>query len=189
MRIVAGKFRGRGLAAPEGGAIRPTADRTRESMFNMLVSRIDLAGLRVIDLFAGTGALGFEAMSRGAGFALFVDTSAESRSLVRTNAEALGLNGTTKLFRRDATDLGAPGTMGRFDLAFADPPYGKGLGELASMSLRLGGWLNPGAILVLEEGAASAPQALEGYDTLDQRRFGETIVGFFRPMAGTTGQQ
>ncbi len=129
MRIVAGKFRGRAIAAPATSSIRPTADRTRESVFNILASRGSLDGARVIDLFAGTGALGLEAMSRGASFVLFVEESAEGRGLLRTNIETLGLQGASKIFRRDATDLGIPGTMEPFDLAFADPPYGKGPGR------------------------------------------------------------
>jgi 16S rRNA (guanine966-N2)-methyltransferase len=179
MRIVAGKFRGRPIAAPATSSIRPTADRTRESVFNMLASRSALDGARVIDLFAGTGALGLEAMSRGASFVLFVEESAEGRGLLRTNIEALGLQGASKIFRRDATDLGIPGTMEPFDLAFADPPYAKGLGEKAAASLAKGGWLKPGAIFVLEEKATNAPASLEGFQLLDQRRFGETVVGFF----------
>lgn len=184
MRIVAGRLRGRRLVAPSGIAIRPTSDRTRESVFNILAARTDFDGARVIDLFAGTGALGIEALSRGASFALFVDDSTEGRALVRTNVDALGLQGVTKIFRRDATDLGRPGTMQPFDLAFADPPYGKGLGEKAAACLREGGWLKPDAMLVLEDGTASAPEMLAGYETIDRRSFAETTVGFFRPLAG-----
>lgn len=179
MRIVAGRFRGRALAAPKSDAVRPTSDRTRESVFNILASRRPLEGLRVIDLFAGTGALGLEAMSRGASFTLFVEDSVEGRGLIRTNVDAFGLQGSTKIFRRDATDLGVPGTMEPFDLAFADPPYGKGFGERAAQSLLTGGWLREGGVLVLEERAAAAPEVLAGYETLDRRRFGDTIVGFF----------
>lgn len=185
MRIVAGRFRGRALAAPKTDAIRPTADRTRESLFNILSSRMQLDGLRVIDLFAGTGALGLEAMSRGASFCLFVEESVEGRGLLRANIEAFALQGSTKIFRRDATDLGIPGTMEGFDLAFADPPYGKGLGEKAAESLLSGGWLRPGALLVVEERTASAPHALPGYETLDRRAFGDTTIGIFTPSAFT----
>ena len=183
MRIVGGELRGRPLAAPKGHAIRPTADRTRESLFNMLASRLDLDGLRVIDLFAGTGALGLEALSRGAAFALFVDNSVEGRALLRANIETLGMTGRAKIFRRDAADLGGIGTMQPFDLAFADPPYGKGLGEKAAQSLLDGGWLKSGSLFVLEEAAGSAPASLSGYETLDSRRFGDTVIGFFQPFA------
>ena len=179
MRIVGGEFRGRALATPKGQAIRPTTDRTRESLFNILANRIDLEGLRIIDLFAGTGALGLEALSRGAVFALFVEQSVEGRGLIRANVEALGLTGRTQIFRRDATRLGPVGTMRPFDLAFADPPYGKGLGETAAGALVSGGWLKPGALLVLEEVRGHAPVTLPGFHTLDRREFGDTVLGFF----------
>lgn len=179
MRIVGGEFRGRTLAAPKGQAIRPTTDRTRESLFNMLASRIEMAGLRIIDLFAGTGALGIEALSRGASFALFVDDSVEGRGLIRANVEALGLNGRTQIFRRDAARLGSVGTMKPFDLAFADPPYRKGLGEGAAAALATGGWLKAGALLVLEEARGHAPGALPGFALLDRREFGDSVLGFF----------
>lgn len=180
MRIVGGDLRGRSLASPKSDAIRPTTDRTRESLFNILANRIDFAGLRVIDLFAGTGALGFEALSRGAQFVLFVEASVEGRGLLRSNMEALGLAGRARIFRRDATRLGPVGTMEPFDLAFADPPYGRGLGDRAAGALAEGGWLRPGALLVLEEERRSAPAALPGFVTLEQRRFGDTVLGFFR---------
>jgi 16S rRNA (guanine966-N2)-methyltransferase len=179
MRIVAGRFRGRAIAAPSDFSIRPTSDRTREAVFNMLAARDRIEGARVIDLFAGTGALGLEAMSRGSSFALFIEESAQGHGLLRANIEALGLQGSTRIFRRDATDLGIPGTMEPFDLAFADPPYGKGLGERAATSLATGGWLKQGAMLVLEERASSAPSALEGFTLMEQRRFGDTTIGFF----------
>ena len=133
MRIVGGEFRGRPLATPRSQAIRPTTDRTREAVFNVLAHRFAdrLAGARVLDLFAGTGALGLEAMSRGAAFCMFIEESAEGSGLIRTNVEAFGLTGRTKIFRRDATRLGEAGTIQPFGLVFADPPYGKGLGEMA----------------------------------------------------------
>ena len=179
MRIVGGRLRGRTLASPRTDAIRPTTDRTRESLFNILANRIDLEALRVIDLFAGTGALGIESLSRGAAFALFVETSTEGRALLRTNMETLGLAGNSRIFRRDATSIGEPGTMEPFDLAFADPPYGKGLGELAAAQLQRGGWLIPGALFVLEEKSSAAPKLLDGYTLLDQRQFGDTVIGIF----------
>lgn len=181
MRIVGGELRGRALAAPKDRAIRPTTDRTRESLFNILANRLDFAGLRVIDLFAGTGALGLEALSRGAGFALFVENSAEGRGLLRINIETLGLTGRARIFRRDATSLGVIGTMQPFDLAFADPPYGRGLGEKAAAALLDGGWLAPGALLALEEVRGAAPEVLPGYDTLDRRQFADTVIGLFSP--------
>src|SRR5919204_1742221 len=143
MRVVGGRLKGRNLASPSSQAIRPTADRLRESVFNILIHAYDnpLQGARVLDLFAGTGALGIEAVSRGAAFALFVDNGAEARALLRNNVESLALGGVTKVYRRDATDLGPAHPMQPFSLAFLDPPYGKGLGEQALTSLRDGAWL------------------------------------------------
>src|SRR5215510_4512225 len=154
MRIVAGQFRGRTLAAPEDARTRPTSDRVREAMFNILEHGIDgfaIPGVRVLDLFAGTGALGIEALSRGAAFCLFVEEDAAARGLIRRNIEALSLTGTTKVFRRDATDLGPAGHRGGFGLAFLDPPYERGLAERALVSAAGGGWLAPGAIAVVED--------------------------------------
>lgn len=182
MRIVGGSLRGRKLLAPEGQAIRPTADRVRESIFNILVHGIagpEIEGARVIDLFAGTGAMGLEALSRGASFCLFVDDSAESRGLIRGNADALGVTGQTRLFRRDATRLG-PSSAGQFDLAFLDPPYGKGLAGATLAELRDGGWLNAGAILVVEEREEVACDLPSGYERLDRRSYGDTDVTFLR---------
>src|SRR4051794_30459094 len=150
MRVVGGRLKGRSLASPSSRDIRPTADRLRESLFNILVHAYGdpIEGARVLDLFAGTGALGIEAISRGATFALFVDNGAEARALLRNNIDALGLGGVTKVFRRDAADLGSAHPVEPFSLAFLDPPYGKGLAEKALASLRDGGWLGPGASAV-----------------------------------------
>jgi 16S rRNA (guanine966-N2)-methyltransferase len=178
MRIVGGEFRGRALAGPRGDAIRPTTDRTREALFNVLAHRYAdrLEGARVLDLFAGTGALGLEALSRGAAFVLFVEQAVEGRGLIRRNVESLGLTGRSKIFRRDATALGEAGTMQPFGLLFADPPYGKGLGERALASARAGGWLVPGALCVVEESAA-APFSLDGgFAILDERGYGDTVI-------------
>ena len=180
MRIVGGEFRGRALATPRSDAIRPTSDRTRESVFNVIAHSYPekLAGGRVLDLFAGTGALGLEALSRGASFCVFIEEGAEGRGLIRDNVEAFGLQGRTKIFRRDATKLGEVGTFQPFHLVFADPPYGKGLAEPALHSSRAGGWLAPGALLVLEE-AASAPFAPgDGFVIADERLYGETVIRF-----------
>src|SRR5204863_7718682 len=131
MRVVGGRLKGRNLASPSLREIRPTADRLRESLFNILIHAYDdpIREARVLDLFAGTGALGIESISRGAAFALFIDDSAEARALIRENVTALGLGGVTRIFRRDATKLGAAGPVGTFSLAFLDPPYGQGLAE------------------------------------------------------------
>ena len=136
MRVVGGRLKGRNLASPGSREIRLTADRLRESVFNILVHAYGnpVEGARVLDLFAGTGALGIEAVSRGASFALFVDNGAEARALLRNNVEALALGGVTKVFRRDATNLGPAHPVEPFSIAFLDPPYGKGLGEKALSS-------------------------------------------------------
>jgi 16S rRNA (guanine966-N2)-methyltransferase len=178
VRIVGGEFRGRPLATPRGNAIRPTTDRTREALFNILSHRFAdrLEGARVLDLFAGTGALGLEALSRGASFALFVEESVEGRGLIRTNVESLGLTGRSKIFRRDATDLGEPGTMQPFGLLFADPPYGKGLGERALQSARAGGWLVPAALCIVEESAAAPFAPGPGFSIVDERGYGDTVI-------------
>lgn len=178
MRIVGGEFRGRPLATPRSNAIRPTTDRTREALFNVLGHRFAdrLHGARVLDLFAGTGALGLEALSRGAAHCLFIEESAEGRGLIRDNVEAFGLQGRTKIFRRDATGLGSAGTIQPFNLLFADPPYGKGLGEQALNSALSGGWLLPDALCVVEETASAAFNAGPAFEVIDERSYGETII-------------
>lgn len=184
MRIVGGRFKGRALAAPPGAATRPTSDRARESIFNVLEHAAwspGCDGRRVLDLFAGAGALGLEAMSRGSAFALFVETDSAARGAIRRNIEALGLFGNTRIHRRDATDLGEKpaGLSDPFDLVFLDPPYGRGLGERALARLGAGGWIAPGALAVFECGAEETP-ATPGYETLDQRRYGAAKVLFLR---------
>jgi 16S rRNA (guanine966-N2)-methyltransferase len=178
MRIVAGKFRGKQLSSPDDDSIRPTADRVRESVFNILASRLgpNFDGLRVLDLFAGTGALGLEALSRGASNVVFVDTGAEARGLIRDHIEAFGAGGVAKLLRRDATSLGPAGTMGPVDLVFLDPPYGKGLGEQALLSLQLGNWLKPETLLVLEESSEAALSLPEGFALDDRREYGAAAI-------------
>jgi len=183
MRVVAGRFRGRSLVAPDDMTIRPTSDRVRESVFNILMHGIDdfeLVGARVIDLFAGTGALGIEAVSRGAAYCLFVEEAAEARALIRRNVEAFGLTGETRIFRRDATDLGPAGNMEPYGLAFLDPPYGKGLGEKALAGLAEENWLKPGAICILEEKAGASIALHPRLEQIDARGWGETEVRFLR---------
>ena len=184
MRIVGGRFRGRALKGPSSQAVRPTSDRLRETMFNILAHAYDDAAMdaRVIDLFAGTGALGLEALSRGATFALFVDDSAEGRALLRDNIETLGAAGITKVFRRDATKLGAMPPQPPFTLAFLDPPYGKGLGEKALVSLRDGKWLEPGALCVLEESGAAKVVVPDGFELIETRDYGEAQVLFLKAL-------
>ncbi|MDA4633193.1 16S rRNA (guanine(966)-N(2))-methyltransferase RsmD, partial [Escherichia coli] len=173
-------FRGRALATPNTNAIRPTTDRTWESLFNILVHNYPekFEATRVLDLFAGTGALGLEAISRGARYGVFIEESTEGRGLIRTNVEAFGLLGNTKIFRRDAAKLGDVGTIEPFDLVFADPPYGKGLGELAFKSALEGGWLNPDTLLVLEEEAEAAINLDSRFSVAEERHYGGTIIRF-----------
>ena len=176
MRVVGGDLRGRTLAAPKSQAIRPTADRLRESLFNILAHAYGdpIGGARVLDLFAGTGALGIEALSRGAAFALFVDDGAEARALLRENVASLGLGGTTRIFRRDATKLGPAHPIEPFSLVFLDPPYGKGLAEQALASARGGGWLTPDALVVVEEAKKSAFAVPEGFAEIERRGYDDT---------------
>lgn len=182
MRVVGGKFKGRSLSAPSSTAIRPTSDRLRETLFNILAHSFDncIEEARVLDLFAGTGALGIEALSRGASFCLFVDQSVEARGLIRNNIESLGLTGVTKLFKRDATNLGPIGTLEPFDLIFCDPPYGKNLTEAALHSTSSGGWLKQGALIVVEEGKSVPLNSGGRFKLLDRREVGGSALHFLK---------
>src|SRR5579871_6854351 len=176
MRVVGGRLRSRPLAAPKSDAVRPTADRLREALFNVLMHSYGdpMNGARVLDLFAGTGALGIQAISRGAAFALFVDDGAEARALLRNNVETLGLGGVTRIFRRDATRLGPAHPIEPFSLVFLDPPYGKGLGERALASARDGGWLTNEALIVVEEAADAGFVAPADFAEIERRRYDDT---------------
>jgi 16S rRNA (guanine966-N2)-methyltransferase len=176
MRVVGGRLRGRTLAAPKTQSIRPTADRLREALFNILAHAYDdpIAGARVLDLFAGTGALGIEALSRGAAFALFIDDAAEARARLRENVAALGLGGASRIFRRDVTRLGPVHPLEPFSLVFLDPPYGRGLAERALASARAGGWLTPDALIVVEESVKANFAAPDGFIERERRRYDDT---------------
>jgi len=182
MRVIGGKLRSRPIAGPKGDGLRPTADRLRESLFNILAHAFGdpVAGARVLDLFAGTGALGIEAISRGAAFVLFVDDGVQARALLRENVGTLGLGGVTRIFRRDATKLGPVHPLEPFTLAFLDPPYRKGLAEKALASARAGGWLKPGALVVVEEATDAAFRMPEGYEELERRAYDDTELIFLR---------
>ncbi len=187
MRITGGTLRGRTLTAPSDMRVRPTSDRVREAVFNILAHNdfdcgFDLEGAVVADLFAGTGALGLEAISRGAKYCLFVEEAAESRALIRTNVEAFRLTGATKIWRRDATELGpmGAGAGGPFNLVFLDPPYRKNLLAPALAALRDGGWLAKDAILVAECAADEDIPDTDGFVVLDERSYGETRVLILR---------
>jgi 16S rRNA (guanine966-N2)-methyltransferase len=186
MRIVGGRLRGRSIAAPKSNDIRPTQDRLRESLFNILMHAYGnpVDGARVLDLFAGTGALGIEAVSRGAAFTLFIDNGAEARALLRNNVEALGLGGVTKVYRRDATNLGPAYPVEPFALVFMDPPYGRGLADKALASLREGKWLAPDALVVVEESKAAGFTVPEGFAELERRVYDDTEFVFLRAIAG-----
>lgn len=187
MRIIGGARRGLKLAEVGAGDpaahLRPTSDRVREAVFNLLINGghgDPVTGARVLDLFAGTGALGLEALSRGAARVTFVDDGAAARALLRANIEKMQAMGVTDVYRRDATRLG-PNRGPGFGLIFLDPPYGKGLGEAALASAVEGGWIAPGAIVVWEEGAP--PRVPAGFETLDQRSYGDTVVTLLRAGA------
>lgn len=181
MRIVAGQHKGRPITAPKGRNTRPTSDRAREALFNVLAHSSwapSLEGARVIDLFAGSGALGFEALSRGAAFCLFVETDHSARGAIRANVEAMGLYGITRLHRRSATDLGdKPAGVGPpFTLAFLDPPYGKGLVLPALNTLVIGEWLSAEAIAIVETSADEGFEAPPGWEVLDDRTSGAARI-------------
>ncbi len=187
MRIVGGKHSGARLTAPADRQTRPTSDRVREAVFNILTHGLDgfvLEGARVLDLFAGTGALGLEALSRGARFVQFVDDSAAARGVIRRNADAVGEIGRCKIWRRDATNLGPCAPQPRFDLLFCDPPYGRHLADRSLQSLIAGGWLNPDAIVVVEESSRANVDVPKELMRADQRQYGDTQVLFLR-MNGT----
>lgn len=181
MRIIGGRLRGRSLRAPTSREIRPTSDRLRETLFNILAHAHGdpVPGARIIDLFAGTGALGLEGLSRGAAQALFVDNGAQARALIRENVESLGVAGISRIFRRDATELGDVASE-PFGLAFLDPPYGTGLATAALVSLHEGGWLAPQALCVLEDSSASDVSPPKSFVEIDRRTVGDTRLTFLR---------
>ncbi|WBU53569.1 16S rRNA (guanine(966)-N(2))-methyltransferase RsmD [Paracoccus sp. SCSIO 75233] len=187
MRIIGGRLRGMKLAELGAGDqqahLRPTSDRVREAMFNLLINSIglELDGIRVLDLFAGTGALGLEALSRGAARIAFVDDGAKSRALLRENIEKARAMGSTDVWRRDATRLG-PNRSAGYGLIFMDPPYGKALGEAALRSAEEGNWLADDAVIVWEE--SNPPEQPAGFRLLDQRRYGDTLVTVMRHEKG-----
>ena len=180
MRIVAGRFKGRVLVTPSGMATRPTSDRLRETLFNVLAHAYDdrISDARVLDLFAGSGALGLEALSRGAVFAQFVEEAPTARGAIKDNIDALGVAGITKVYRRDATHLGPLPPDEAFSLVFCDPPYDKGLAARALESALKGGWLARGALIIVEEKTGAADILPEGIKHLETRNYGETSLTF-----------
>jgi 16S rRNA (guanine966-N2)-methyltransferase len=192
MRITAGRFKGRTLVPPKDASVRPTSDKVRQAIFNILEHRdfgfpFALEDARIVDLFAGTGAMGIEALSRGARYCLFVDDAAESRALIRQNVEALGLTGATKIWRRDAAGLGLLDTLSPFDLAFLDPPYRKALVAPALAGLRDGGWLTSPTLVVAEMAEEESLPSTDGYAILDDRVYGDTRVAILRAPSVSPG--
>lgn len=183
MRIIAGKFRGKKLVSPDDNSIRPTSDRVREALFSILSSRLgpSFDGLKVLDLFAGTGALGLEALSRGAEMTAFVDVGVTSRGIIRQHIEGFGVGGQTKLLKRDACSLGYVEKFEPFDLIFIDPPYGQDMGVKAMQAAKNGGWIAPNAIIVLEEKRGSEFQLPEGFELSDERNYGDTCIRIMAP--------
>ncbi len=186
MRIIGGTHRGRALASVGRGDaaahLRPTTDRVRESLFNLLAhggyaERPLPEGYRVLDLFAGTGALGLEALSRGAEQAVFVDQGRKAQKILEENISKLGVLPQTKVIPKDATRLGKC-VSDPFRLVFLDPPYGKKLGEKALASAAAGGWIAPGSVIVWEE--SDAVRKPQGFSRLDERRYGDTVISIFR---------
>lgn len=180
MRIIGGARRGLRLvevgAGDTAAHLRPTSDRVREAIFNLLINGgygNPVAGARVLDLFAGTGALGLEALSRGAAHVGFMDNGATARTLLGRNIALMGAGGATEIIRRDATRPG-PNSGAPYELIFLDPPYGKSMGEAALLAALSGGWLAEDALIVWEE--STPPVAPAGVEVLDQRRYGATIV-------------
>ncbi|WP_026608205.1 16S rRNA (guanine(966)-N(2))-methyltransferase RsmD [Methylocapsa acidiphila] len=182
MRIIGGRLKGRSLKGPASQAIRPTSDRLRETLFNILAHSYGdpVEDARVLDVYAGTGALGLEALSRGARFACFVEQGAEACALIRANVETLRLGDAVHILRRDARKLGTAAAQDRFNLAFLDPPYGKGLAAPTLAGLRDGGWLAEGALLVIEETAQAEIALPEGFNLIDARSYGDTQIVFAR---------
>jgi 16S rRNA (guanine966-N2)-methyltransferase len=180
MRVIGGRLKGRALKGPGSDVIRPASDRLREAVFNILAHSYDnpVEGARVIDLFAGTGAMAIEALSRGAHFALFVDQSAEPCAIIHANVAALELGSLSRILRRDARKLGAAPEGASFGLAFLDPPYGRGLAPPALKALRDGGWLGKDALAVIEERAGAEVDLPEGFALIETRCYGGTQVVF-----------
>jgi 16S rRNA (guanine966-N2)-methyltransferase len=184
MRIVAGKHRGRRIATPPGNIVRPTSERAREALFNILAhGRLAPAPVfedaRVLDVFAGTGAFGLEALSRGARFATFIEKDRDAREALAANIKALGESGRTRLLAVDATL--PPRADGPYDLVFLDPPYRSGLEAPALAALARTGWLSPDTLVIVELAARSDFEPPAGFETLEERRYGAGRLVFLRP--------
>jgi 16S rRNA (guanine966-N2)-methyltransferase len=178
MRVISGKWRGRALKAPPGEATRPTSDRAREAIFSMLASRLgSFEDLDVLDLFAGTGALGIEALSRGAGTACFIDNDAAAVKAIRANLAALGASGDVR--QSPVASIG--GAPRAHHVVFLDPPYGLGLADPALAHLHERGWIAPGALISVETAAADSLAC--DWERVVERRFGKALVRLLRAPA------
>lgn len=191
MRVIGGVLRGRRLVAPEGLATRPTSDRARQTLFDVLLhapwgGRALFEGARVLDAFAGTGALAIEALSRGAAEAVLFETDAPAIAAIRRNLAACGLAAQARVLRADATR--PPAADGPAELVFLDPPYGEGLVERALPPLAESGWIAPGTVLVVETAAEEAVP-LEGFVALDDRRVGRARLTVLRAGKGAFAAQ
>lgn len=184
MRIVAGRWKGKALVAPAGESTRPTSDRARQAVFNILEhapwSR-GLQGARVLDLFAGTGALGLEALSRGATSCLFLDTDPAARAALMTNIEACSAQGITRVWKRDAACLDPmpPTANGPFDVVFVDPPYAKGF-DVAALTGLAKGWVASGGLIMLERGRGEGTLVTADFEIVDTRDYGAAQVTFLK---------
>lgn len=178
MRIISGQWRGRKLVAPPGDATRPTADRTRETLFSMLVSRLgSFEGLAVADLFAGSGALGLEALSRGAASCIFAEQDAAAIRAIRQNVASLQAEPLCDVRAASALSLGP--AKQPLDLILADPPYGSGAGEVALDKLARLGWIGPATWVSLETAASEEPQ-VKGLEAVADRKVGKARITLFR---------
>ncbi len=180
MRIIGGKFKGKKLISPSNNKIRPTSDRVREAIFNILSIKIknNFAAQNVLDLFAGSGALGLEAASRGANNIVFIDNGAHARSLIRRQIDNLALTNNVKLLGYDAANLRKNTKFPPFNLIFLDPPYQKGLGEKALISALKNGWIADKAMIIFEEQANKNIEFPEQFTISDRRKFGNSEIYF-----------
>ena len=189
MRIVAGRHKGRTIASPEGSNIRPTSDRVRESLFNILEhgnfgtgGASPLRGARVLDAFCGTGALGLAALSRGAEHATFMDSNRKALELCRQNIASMNENGTSQVLQGDC--LKPVRAAEACDLVFMDAPYGRDLTAAGIMALSVAGWIREGGLCVLETGAGETVDLPENFEPLDDRKYGAARIHFFRLLSG-----
>jgi len=178
MRIITGKFKGRILAAVPDKSVRPATDRVKGIIFNVLQSRLDLSGVDVLDIFAGSGSLGFEALSRGAESVVFVEESSRVLRIIRKNAEMLGCTDSCELIQTDALSY-VKGSVGKYDLIFADPPYAYGFTPLLPEMIFKRGMLNSGGYLIIEHAVQTDFESSALFELTLQKASGRTRLSFF----------